>query len=246
MVKTAINLYSVRALDEPLLDTIDRVADAGYDGVQISGGLGAIEDAGAGAVADKLAETGLDPVPPHVGMDELEDDLDDVVAAYRDEIGCSGAVIPHVSDDHFASAQNVDTFAALVDEVADDLAAADWTCHYHNHDFEFEDLGDHTAFDRFIDETAAQIELDVGWALVGGDDPAALIRELDDQIDLVHMKDMHVEEREFAEIGAGDVDMQACADAARDVDAEWLIYEHDDPENPAESIQTGADFLADL
>jgi len=246
MVQTAINLYSVRALDEPLLDTIDRVADAGYDGVQISGGLGAIGDAGAAAVADKLAATGLDPVPPHVGMDELEDDLDAVVAAYGDEIGVSGAVIPHVDHEHFASAQNVDAFAALVDEVAEDLAAAGWDCHYHNHDFEFEDLGDETAYDRFVGETEAKMELDVGWALVGGDDPAALIGDLDDRIDLVHMKDMHVDEREFAEIGEGDVDMQACADAARDVDADWLIYEHDDPENPAESIETGADFLADL
>ena len=246
MVKTAINLYSVRALEEPVLDTLDRVADAGYDGVQLSGGLGALGDAGAEAVAARLDEHGLEPTPPHVGMDELTDEVDAVYEAFGETLGCDGAVIPHVDHEHFADAGAVDAFAADVNEVAVALDGRGWDLHYHNHDFEFTDLGEETAYDRFCAGTGAQLELDVGWAQVGGEDPADLLRRLDDRLDVVHMKDMHVDEREFAEIGEGDVDMQACADAARDVDAEWLVYEHDDPEDPAASIETGAAFLDSL
>lgn len=61
------------------------------------------------------------------------------------------------------------------------------------------------------------------------------------------MKDMVTdEERGFCELGEGDVDIAACANAAREADVEWLIYEHDDPQNPAESIEIGASVLESL
>ncbi len=70
------------------------------------------------------------------------------------------------------------------------------------------------------------------------------------QCDLVGCADIVRENAEaFAdefEIGEGDVDMQACADAAREADVEWLIYEHDMPDDPAASIETGAAFLESL
>jgi len=83
--------------------------------------------------------------------------------------------------------------------------------------------------------------------LVGGENPAELIERYENQVDLVHMKDMDTSvDRGFVEIGTGDVDMEACADAADDAGATWLIYEHDQPEDPAASIDAGADFLNDL
>ena len=42
-----MNLYTVRELNEPLLDVLDRIADAGYDGVQFGGFGDAGVDAGA-------------------------------------------------------------------------------------------------------------------------------------------------------------------------------------------------------
>jgi sugar phosphate isomerase/epimerase len=246
MARTAINLYSVRELDEPVLDVLDRVGAAGYDGVQFSGGLDALGDATAREVADALDDLGLDPTPPHVGLGELQSDLPDVVAAYGDEVGCDGAVVPYVDGENFASADAADDFAAEMNDLADDLDTRDWGLHYHNHDFEFTPLDGETAFDRFADAVDAYVELDVGWALAGGVDPVEQIHRLDDQLDLVHMKDVDVDGPTPVEIGEGDVDMQACADAAREVGASWLIYEHDHPEDPAASIETGAAFLEDL
>jgi len=62
---------------------------------------------------------------------------------------------------------------------------------------------------------------------------------------LIHMKDMTAD-GEFAEIGEGVVDMAGCAAAAADAGGEWLIYEHDEPADPAASIDAGAEFLESL
>ena len=245
MVQTAINLYSVRDLDESMFAVLDRVADAGYDGVQVSGGF---RDATPEATAARIDDRGLGVVPPHVGIDALEDDLVSTLEAYRDTLGADGAVVPYLDAEHFESREAVDGTVARLNALADGLADHGWDLHYHNHAHEFVDLGDETAFERFARRTdGVLVELDVGWALVGGADPAALIYEYGDSIDLLHMKDMDAsEERGFREIGDGDVDMAACAAAGRDVGVDWLVYEHDQPADPAASIDAGGAFLNGL
>ena len=243
-MKTAINLYSVRDLDEPLADIIDRVAEAGYDGVQFSGGF---RGATAEEAAALVAESGLEVTPAHIGYEALRDDRSTVLADYRDTVGCSGGVIPYLGEERFASAESVDALAEETTALAEEFAAEDWTLQYHNHAHEFVDLDGETAFTRFIEHSENVLfELDVGWALVGGSDPVELIEQYGDTMELIHMKDMDVETEDFREIGEGDVDMRGCAQAARDAGVEWLIYEHDQPADPRESIDTGAAVLNDL
>ncbi|MFB6219173.1 MAG: sugar phosphate isomerase/epimerase family protein [Halobacteriaceae archaeon] len=242
---TAINVYSVRELEASTEAVVDRVADAGYDGIQFSGRHTPL-DGDPGSIARQCEKRGLDVTPPHVGMERLEEDLDTVVEVY-DRFGVEAAVIPSTDDEQFASAAAVDALAERVNALADDLAARGWELHYHNHAHEYTDLGGESAFDRFVDATGVGIELDVGWALVGGDDPARRIRELGERAELIHMKDMDTSvERGYVEIGDGSVDMAACAAAAADAGSEWLIYEHDMPEDPAGTIDHGAAYLNGL
>jgi len=241
MVRTAINLYSVRDLDEPTLEILDRVAAAGYDGVQFSGGLG---DATPAEVADHLDDLGLATTGCHVDFEDIEADPAGLAETYH-SIGSSGLVVPWLSDDHFESREAAVATAERLDDIAETLAPHDTTLHYHNHAHEFVDLGETTAFEVFADASSIYLEPDVGWIRTGGTDPTELIRRYGDRIDLVHMKDMTAD-GEFCEIGEGVVDMQACADASRDVGASWLIYEHDEPDDPVASIEHGAEFLADL
>lgn len=244
MVRTAINLFSVRELDESMQTVIDRVEDACYDGVQISGGF---RDATADETAAMLSAAGLEPTPAHIGIDRLEDDLETVVEEYRDSLGVSDVVLPYLDESHFESAAAVDETAARLSKLATDLAAHGLDLHYHNHEHEFVDLGGESAFERLIEQTDdVAIELDVGWALVGGVDPAAFVREHADRIELLHMKDIDADGESFREIGEGDVDMAACAAAGRDAGVEWFIYEHDRPADPAATIDAGGAFLNDL
>lgn len=244
MAQTAINLYSVRELEEPMLEIVDRVADAGYDGIQISGGF---RDATPEEVANRIEERGLAVSPAHIGIEALEDDLETTVEDYKDTLGAPGAVVPALSEDHFDSADAVDRTAERLTALADELSAHGWDLHYHNHAREFVDIGEETALERIIRQVKdVRIELDVGWALVGGMDPVEFINEYGDSIDILHMKDMDAGKEEFREIGEGDVDMAACAEAGHNADVEWFIYEHDDPADPATSIDAGAAFLNDL
>lgn len=242
---TAINLFSVRELDETMHEILDRVTAAGYDGVQFSGGLrGATPE----AVREMLNSMGLSAVPAHIGIGQLESHLDDTATTYGELIGCDGAVIPALGKAHFASRDTVDAVARRLSALGAQFDDLDWQLHYHNHDFEFVDLGSETAFEHLLEQSSntVQFELDVGWALAGGRNPADLLTQFGTRIDLVHMKDVDLETHSPCEVGEGDVDMQACANAARDVDATWLIYEYDTPEAPAKSIDTGAEYLESL
>ncbi len=240
MTRTAINLYSVRSLDEPTLTTLERVADAGYDGVQFSGGLG---DATPGEVADALDGHGLAAVAPHVGIDALEDDLDAAVEPFE-PLGVDGVVVPWLDAECFEDREAALATAERLDDLAATAGRRELAVHYHNHDHEFVDLGDETAFEAFADASGTLLELDVGWVETAGYDPAALLERYADRVGIVHMKDMA--DGEFVEIGDGDVDMAACAAAAREGGAEWLVYEHDEPADPVASIDAGAAFLDGL
>jgi sugar phosphate isomerase/epimerase len=242
-MRTAINLYSVRDLDESVLEKLDRVADAGYDGVQFSGGF----DATAEEVAERLSETGLDPTPSHVGIDQLENDLEASLDVER-TLGTNGVVVPYLAASQFETREAALETADRLDGLASELAARDFGLHYHNHAHEFVAFDGENGFEAFADNCGVSLEVDVGWVLTAGHDPAALIERYADRVDVVHMKDMEPSEgdREFREIGEGEVDMHACADAADEAGAEWLVYEHDQPEDPVASIDAGAAFLNDL
>lgn len=243
MPKTAINLYSVRDLEDATTDVLERAADAGYDGVQLAGEYSPLHD-DPDEIAETLEACGLEVAPPHVGIEPLEDDRNAVREAYA-PLEVEGVVIPWLDPERFESAAAVDETADRLDGLADELAADGWELFYHNHDHEYADFGDETAFERFLEASDVGIELDVGWALAAGDDPARRLRELEGRVRTVHLKDMDVggAEPTFAELGEGDVDVQACAEAATDAGAEWFVYEHDDPDDPAASLEHGAAFL---
>jgi len=240
MVRTAINLYSVRDLDVPMREILERCADAGYDGVQFAGDFGGLSTA---AVSETLDELGLAVTDPHVDIEEMEADAMSVAKTHG-TTGAGGAVVPWLGTEHFETREAAAATADRVGQLAASLADYGFLCHYHNHDHEFVDLGDTTGFEVFAEQTDVLLEPDVGWIETAGHDPVDLLERYGDRIEVVHMKDM--DDGEFCEIGDGDIDMQACADAAREVGAEWLVYEHDQPQDPLASIDHGAQFLDGL
>jgi len=62
---------------------------------------------------------------------------------------------------------------------------------YHNHPFEFDRYEGRSGFDLLLEGTApalVSLELDVAWAVAGGADPVALLREHRGRIRLLHVK----------------------------------------------------------
>jgi sugar phosphate isomerase/epimerase len=240
MVRAAVQLYSLRDLDEPVPELLQRVAETAFEGVEFAG----FGETPPGEVADALADTGLDAAGAHVGVDALESDLDATRSTYR-EVGCDRLVVPHLPGEAFADEAAVRRTADRLTDLADRLGDEFALC-YHNHDHEFADLDGRTAFDALVAATGDRVgfEVDVGWVRAAGHDPVALLDRLAGRAPLVHLKD--TAGGRSVELGDGDVDVAACAAAARDADADWLVYEHDDPDDPAASLAHGAETLAAL
>ncbi|MDS0220786.1 sugar phosphate isomerase/epimerase [Haloarcula sp. S1AR25-5A] len=234
-MQTAIQLWTLRDLETPLSAVLDRIAAAGYDGVEFAG----IGDPGASRRA--LDETGLGIAGVHVQLEDLQSDARTV----RNEVRTLDApyvVLPYLDEDHFASESTVESTATLLGMLAEDV---DRPLLYHNHDHEFVPLGDGTAFDALVDQTDIGFEFDAGWAHAAGQDPVALLGRLDGRVPVVHLKDM-TEDGEPTALGEGVVPLQAVVDAAREAGTEWLVFEHDNPEDPLDAIQAGIDGMRPL
>lgn len=232
-MEIGINLYTLRDLNESLPEIIERISTAGYDGVEFAG----VED---GSIRETLDKTGLAAAGAHVPIEDLEDEFEEVVGTYR-EIGCKRLVVPYLPESAFDSIEAVEETAKRLDELGDRLAEQGFALHYHNHDHEFTDLGDTTGFEAFCERSSVGLELDLGWIVAAGYDPVALLERYAERIALVHIKDTH--DRTPVELGDGELDLEACIDAAREIGVEWLLYEHDTPEMPMESLEHGAETL---
>ena len=77
-------------------------------------------------------------------------------------------------------------------------------------------------------------QLDVGWATVAGEDPAALIEQFGDRIELLHVKDVvnvGLPTQDFVDIGEGVVDWAAVFEAAQGK-VKLYVIEQDPPVEP--------------
>jgi sugar phosphate isomerase/epimerase len=250
-MRPAIQLFTLRDLDDPLPELLARVGEAQFEGVEFAG----LGDSDPATVRDALDDAGLEAAGAHVGMEDLEADLGGVVETYR-QIDCDRIVVPYLDEAHFASETDVADAARRLTELAARLDDRDVSLGYHNHDHEFVALdgdsgrdddpnrhGD-SAFDLLADETDIDLELDVGWATAAGRNPVALLDHLRGRVPLVHLKD--VSGTTPVELGEGNLETEACVRAAREAGTEWLVYEHDEPEDAEASLEHGGETLSDL
>lgn len=271
-MKTAVQLFSLRELAEPLARTVERVAatgaddDSALDGVELAG-LGDDPD----AVVEALVDTGLDVAGAHVPFEAHQADPPGVADEYG-ALGCDHLVVPLLPPDRFAETDAIVEAAADLSTLARTLPD-DVRLSYHNHEHEFAAVGDgdggrdervdgasdgdaggehgtESGLDVLASHLAADVglELDVGWAVAAGADPVALLERHADRVELLHLKDVVGDpdaERGARPValGEGEVDLPAVLAAARDADVEWVVVEHDDPDDPASWVSASATWL---
>jgi sugar phosphate isomerase/epimerase len=113
----------------------------------------------------------------------------------------------------------------------------------HNHDGEFrtryvDTQGDGTlksAWQILVENTDPRwvaLQLDVGWATIGGEDPVALIEQFGERIELLHVKDVaDIASRTQTTVGQGIVDWAGVFAAAQGNVKQYVI-EQDPPVEP--------------
>lgn len=245
MLQPAIQLFTLRDIDEPIETKIERVGETNFRGVELAG----LADAPVERVSASLERSGLEVVGAHVRIDTLEDEYDSVVSTYG-ALDCDRLVVPTYDVEAFRSAAGIDEAAARVSEMASRLEADGFELLYHNHTFEFETVDGETAFDRFVARTddRVKIELDTGLAKHAGADPVSLLERYADRVSLVHLTDTRQgsENSVHVELGGGEVDIEACMVATERIGNEWIIYEHGRTTDPIASLSHSDSLLSSM
>jgi sugar phosphate isomerase/epimerase len=227
----ALQLYTVR--DETAKDfigTLRAVADIGYHGVEFAG----YGDLDAKKLAGLLSEYGLKTVGSHVGLALLEKDSDREIA-YCLEIGSPYLIVPWVDKNLLLQEESFKKFTGLLNDYGQRCQARGLTLAYHNHNFEFEKVGEQTILERMIaatDPALVKFEFDTYWAAFAGENPTSFIRQHSDRIVTLHLKDM-TPERTFTEVGSGTLDIAGFIEAGQAAGVTAYIVENDKPTIPS-------------
>lgn len=116
----------------------------------------------------------------------------EVVFAAAAEIGMTTVIDPFVEPARWLTEDGVADIAERLNRAAEQAAGFGLAVGYHNHAQEFVASFDgQSAYERFVELTdpRVELELDLFWALAGGQDVPALVARLGDRLTAVHVKD---------------------------------------------------------
>lgn len=116
----------------------------------------------------------------------------EVVFEAAAKVGLKTVIDPFVAPDRWFTLEGVTDIADRLNALVDTAATFGLEVGYHNHAQEFvADFDGQTAYERFVELTDERVvlELDLYWALTGGQDVAALVSRLGDRLVAAHVKD---------------------------------------------------------
>ncbi|WP_431802751.1 sugar phosphate isomerase/epimerase family protein [Microbacterium sp. bgisy203] len=185
-----------------------------------------------------------------------------VVFAAAAEIGMSTVFDPFVAADRWLTEEGVADIAERLNALVDTAAGFGLSVGYHNHAQEFvADFDGQSAYERFVSllDPRVQLELDLFWALTGGQDVPALVASLGDRLTAVHVKDGVVPASnpwapgaaEFGSAsldqrraGTGDVPLAAALEAGTAIRHAVIEFDHA-PGDVFDDVAAGLVFLTD-
>lgn len=224
----ALQLYSVRGeCNKDLPATLKAVAELGYVGVEPYGYQGDVmEWVGHSAedIRKMLDDNGLTCCGIHLSTDALRGDNLARTVAFNQILGNNFLVIA-ADKGRMSSVETIKELAGILHDAADAVRSEGMFTGYHAHGFDFERVGDETAWDILFSNTRADIimQLDVGNCAGGGGDPIGVLRKFPHRARSMHLKD-------YGEpgivIGEGEADWDTIfhlCDTTQDV--EWYVVE---------------------
>jgi sugar phosphate isomerase/epimerase len=121
---------------------------------------------------------------------------------------------------------------------------------YHNHNFEFNRLGDQLPYEILLEETdpsLVEMEMDIYWVVRGGGDPLDLIKRHPGRFTMVHLKDSGgPPDHKMMDVGSGTIDFAGIFAHAREAGIEHAFVEHDEPPDEFASLKASYPLAARL
>jgi sugar phosphate isomerase/epimerase len=250
-----VQLWSFReAFKTDVPGTLARVRALGVREVELAGTYGM----SAEAFRHALDSAGLNATSMHVGYERLRDSLPAVLAEAK-ALGAKyvgTAWIPH--PDGPITVQLTRQAAGDFDRWGKAARAEGLQFFYHVHGYEFKPgAGGALPMDVLMQQTdsnAVKFEMDVFWASLPGNDPAALLRKYPGRWKLMHIKDMkkgvatgvHTGSAnpDSTEVptGTGQTDYRAVLRAAKEVGVE-KYYLEDETARPFDTVPVSIRWL---
>jgi sugar phosphate isomerase/epimerase len=258
-----IQLYSVRQqMTEDLDGTLAAVRAAGYTEVEAA----ALPKKSAKEIRAALDKAGLRCVSAHHPFPDLHARFDEIVA-YDKELGaqfiiCSSPGYRNPSPAGTAGGQrlfslddwhyNADQFNTLGEKTA----GSGIRFGYHNHTREFVVTDGKTPYMELLqltDPKKVTFELDCGWAMVAGVNPAEIMKNHPHRISMLHVKDFKLplnpspenHDPKVTELGRGTIDYHPIfAQAAKTQQIQHAFVEQEAFDMPwKESLRVDAGYM---
>lgn len=231
-----VQLYTVRDLmaKDPK-GTLKKVADIGFTEVETYGYAdGKFFGMSPKEFKDYLKSLGMTTPSGHYLPAQLQANLsqlvDDAAAAGQKYVACT------YIEPNERTLDDYKKFIDLFNKSGEVCQKAGIQFCYHNHDFEFENVGGEIPYDLILqgtDPKLVKMELDLYWSSYAKQDAVALFKQNPGRFPLVHMKDMaKTEKREFAEVGMGAIDFQRILDAGKMAGIKHIFVEQDVTKQP--------------
>lgn len=243
-IPIAVQMYTLREeCEKDFVGTLKKVAELGFDGVELAGYGGLAPQ----QLKELLDELGLKVAASHISLDELKNNLAQVIEDQK-TLGSQYIVCPYLMPDQRSENDYLELISFL-EEAGETCRQEGITLLYHNHDFELERLSDgRTALETIFDNTSSEnvkAEFDVYWLTKAGHNPIEWMNQYKSRTPLVHLKDMTKdEEKFFAELGTGGVDIEGILKLGEAVDVKWWIVEQDASRRSLlESIEMSMQYL---
>jgi sugar phosphate isomerase/epimerase len=249
-MKIGAQMYTVREFTKTPKEigaALKRIKEMGFDMVQVSG-TGPCD---ADELAAMLKENGIEACGTHSPWDRICDkaELDKLINDHK-KLGCSQIGIgmkPGIYPDTY---EGYTSFIKKINEICTQVQDAGLAFGYHNHELEFMKFNGVCAIDRMIEECPKlEFTLDVFWVQAGGANPCDYIDKLKNRIRILHLKDYRVigRQRQFAEIGEGNLDWKSIFSCCAQYDIPYAVIEQDDDwlRDPFDSLTLSRKYLVE-
>jgi len=226
----ALQLYTIRDFtSQDLPGALAQVKAMGYDAVE----LASTYDLEAADYRKLLDNAGLKAVSAHVSIEELKKDTEGTIAKYK-TLGCQVVCIPWAELKDLPGGDGFEETKALINKAGAICKQHGMILAYHNHEFEFNTLPCGSfVLDALMDAICPdvlQIQPDLGWVKVAGQDPVTYLKKYVGRCPSVHLKDITKvgDKYEDRPVGQGLLDIPNIAKAAEEVGVSVFIAELDD------------------
>jgi sugar phosphate isomerase/epimerase len=232
-----LQLYTVReqiAKDVP--GVMAKVAAAGYTNAEPSGytrenKFWGVDVKGFKAILDQnnlISTSGLYMID--LGGQKDYDDAKHYCDV-ANTLGEKYIVVSWIYEQYRKSIDDYKALAEKMNKTGEVLKAAGIQLAYHNHDFEFEDMGGQHGYDIILSETdpkLIEMEMDIFWVVHGKADPIALFQQYPGRFKLWHVKDMDKTNRDLnTEVGTGTIDYKKIFSYSKLAGVEYAFIEQE-------------------